>query len=123
MSRAAVLIAVRSTGNRGWPGGGQRPPMAEARAIVCALINAAKNMISAPTKTMVASTALGTRRASEWLPRRSANSMAGLGELLMLPVSLRGLDGFFGRIIIPVQPLMLHHIGSDARKQNSKEDE
>src|SRR5215469_11860620 len=116
MSRAAVLIAVRSTGNRGWPGGGQRPPMAEARAIVCALINAAKNMISAPTKTMVASTALGTRRASEWLPRRSANSMAGLAELLMLSIPLRsGLDGFFGRIIIPVQPLMLHHIGSNAR--------
>src|SRR5690242_6568534 len=100
------------------------PPIAEARAIVWALINAAKYMISAPTKTMVASTALVTRRASEWLPRRSANSMAGLGELLMLSIPLRsGLDGFFGRIIIPVQPLMLHHIGSNAREQNSKEDQ
>ena len=57
----AVLNAVRSTGRRGWPAGGHTPPITVARAMVCALISAAKNMISATTKMIMARTELGRR--------------------------------------------------------------
>ena len=78
----AVLNAVRSTGRRGWPAGGHTPPITVARAMVCALISAAKNMISATTKMIMARTELGRRFPASGAGRAIRDSIVAVGLLI-----------------------------------------
>src|SRR5260221_4360122 len=112
----AVLKAVRSTGRRGWPAGGHTPPITVARAIVWALINAAKNIISATTKMIMARTELGRSfppSGARWAIR---DSMVAVGLLIFGTRACTGLHCLIRLILFPIQSTMLHHVRGYARK-------
>ena len=107
----AVFTAVRSTGRRGWPIGGQIPPIAVARAMVCALMRAAKNMISQTIKMIMPKTELG-RRFPAFAAFAGRLDSIVVDWLLMFcgRVLQTGIDCLFCRVIFPILAAMVHDV-------------
>src|SRR6266853_1851509 len=123
-SKIAVLIAVRSTGRRGWPAGGHTPPRTVARAMVCALIRAAKNITSVAIKMTIANTELGSRFEVGSAAMGNLGSAMMVGLLMFRTCGLRScLHGVFCRVVAPAQAFVFHHVRGYTCEQDDHESE